>query len=384
MTMTYPLPSSTDQIADLHLSTASRGAELNLVHGGAVDPSDIIFGCGPIVTDRSGPIELTQVDAAVHAALEAGVVHFDTAPLYGDSEDRLGHALAASPLGSSAVVMTKAGKVIRRLCPLRHVASLGPEPWTPFAIPLEERCLLPDYTAAGARKSYTESCQRMGLSSLHTLRIHDADSIEGAFAAATAPDGLIAGLMQLKAEGAIQHVSLGMNANIDHKVVTPGTGGLETTAWQPDDILRVIRASPEGCFDSALLAYSWSLFSQDGWPVLQECAARGIEVHIAGIWAGLHHVNAGSVRANTTHDATTKKMDRWRTLAAGHGCSVEAVAVAFAALPSVVGKVVMGMKSAEEVATNVAAAAEAATVPSRIWAQAQAQGLLPAHLPLPA
>jgi hypothetical protein len=241
------------------LSTASRGAELNLVHGGAVDPADIIFGCGPIVTDRSGPIELTQVDAAVHAALEAGVVHFDTAPLYGDSEDRLGHALAASPLGSSAVVMTKAGKVIRRLCPLRHVASLGPEPWTPFAIPLEERCLLPDYTAAGARKSYTESCQRMGLSSLHTLRIHDADSIEGAFAAATAPDGLIAGLMQLKAEGAIQHVSLGMNANIDHKVVTPGTGGLETTAWQPDDILRVIRASPEGCFDSALLAYSWSL-----------------------------------------------------------------------------------------------------------------------------
>ena len=110
--MTYPLPSSTDQIADLHLSTASRGAELNLVHGGAVDPADIIFGCGPIVTDRSGPIELTQVDAAVHAALEAGVVHFDTAPLYGDSEDRLGHALAASPLGSSAVVMTKAGKVI--------------------------------------------------------------------------------------------------------------------------------------------------------------------------------------------------------------------------------------------------------------------------------
>ena len=32
-------------------------------------------------------------------------------------------------------------------------------------------------------------------------------------------------------------------------------------------------------------------------------------------------------------------MDQWRALAAKHGSSVEAVAVAFAALPSVVGKV---------------------------------------------
>ena len=34
-------------------------------------------------------------------------------------------------------------------------------------------------SAAGAKKSFQESCERMGLSSLHTLRIHDPDSIEG-------------------------------------------------------------------------------------------------------------------------------------------------------------------------------------------------------------
>jgi hypothetical protein len=117
-------------------------------------------------------------------------------------------------------------------------------------------------------------------------------------------------------------VSLGMNANLDHKVVTPGAGGLETTDWDPSMIINLIKAVPSGTFDSALLAYSWNLFSQDGWPVLQECARAGIAVHVAGIWAGLHHVNAGSVRANVTREESAEKMDKWRALAEKHGWCV--------------------------------------------------------------
>ena len=67
----------------------------------AVESSDIIFGAGPIVADREGPIPQQQIDEAIDAALKAGIVDFDTAPLYGDSEDRLGHALAASELGDT-------------------------------------------------------------------------------------------------------------------------------------------------------------------------------------------------------------------------------------------------------------------------------------------
>jgi aryl-alcohol dehydrogenase-like predicted oxidoreductase len=50
----------------------------------AVRPADIIFGCGPITKKYGGP-EQVVVDGAVDAALQAGVVDFDTAPLYGDS-----------------------------------------------------------------------------------------------------------------------------------------------------------------------------------------------------------------------------------------------------------------------------------------------------------
>jgi hypothetical protein len=67
-----------------------------------------------------------------------------------------------------------------------------------------------------------------------------------------------------------------MNANAGHKVITPGAGGVETTDWTPDVIIDLIRAVPANTIDSALLAYSWNLFTQDGWPVLEECDLKSI------------------------------------------------------------------------------------------------------------
>ena len=57
--------------------------------------------------------------------------------------------------------------------------------------------------------------------------------------------------------------------------------------------------------------------------------------------------------------------------------------MAFAALPSVVSKVVMGMKSAAEVEANVGAAAASGGVPAAIWAEAQAQGLIRGDVDVP-
>ena len=73
-----------------------------------------------------------------------------------------------------------------------------------------------------------------------------------------------------------------MNANVEHRVVTPGTGGLEETEWTPETILKLLAAVPAGTFDSCLLAYSWNLWSQDGWSVIQACGRHGIAVHVAG------------------------------------------------------------------------------------------------------
>lgn len=104
------------------VSHATRGtAAAALQRRGVVAPSDIVFGCSPIGPRSSAPTansngrgdtrralaDHESATPAIHAALEAGVRMFDTAPLYGDCEDRLGEALASSPLGSEAAVITK-------------------------------------------------------------------------------------------------------------------------------------------------------------------------------------------------------------------------------------------------------------------------------------
>ena len=252
-----------------------------------LSPHDIIFGCAPLRADLPPPrvpLPLAETDAAVHAALEAGIVCFDTAPLYGDSEDRLGHGLRASPLGSSAQVITKAGKL------LRHKDRLDtPVDWSPFAIPAEERERLPDFTAAGARRSFDESCARIGVKRFDALRLHDPDSVEGAAAAALGPDGIIVGLRQLRDAGVIGEISLGMNANLGHKVVEPGKGegpGTETKQWDPSMVLEMIEGAPPGTFDHVLLAYAFNLYSQDGASIMAACEAKGIGVHLAGVFGG--------------------------------------------------------------------------------------------------
>jgi D-threo-aldose 1-dehydrogenase len=348
----------------------------------SINPSDIIMGCGP-PTGWGNDHDI--LDAAVHAALSSGIIWFDTAPLYGDSEDRLGHALEASPLGKNAQVCTKAGKLVRRLWNGRMLVMKAPTPWAPFALKVEERVLVPDYSSAGAALSLRESMERMGLQRCHTLRIHDPDSVEGAMAESVGEGGLIAGLRKLREEGKIKHVSFGMNANTSHKIVTPGANGSESTPWPgPQLIINMIRSVPAGTFDSALLAYGWNLLSQDGFEVIQECGRQGIKVHNAGAFSGLFHMNAGCCSPPEPSQITLReKVQRWRDLASVHGVSVEAVALAFAALPTVVDKVVLGMKTAEEVHLNVSHITEACTVPTAIWKEAQAAGLLAAHLPLP-
>ena len=43
-------------------------------------------------------------------------------------------------------------------------------PWAPFTVPLGERVVVPDYSAAGAAQSLRESMERMGLAQPRTSK----------------------------------------------------------------------------------------------------------------------------------------------------------------------------------------------------------------------
>src|SRR5690606_29447324 len=89
----------------------------------------------------------------VHAALEAGITLFDTAPAYGAtrSETLLGQALAGVPR-ERFVISTKAGK--------RTSSSVRDS----F-----------DFSAAAILRSVDESRDRLGVEELDIVHLHDFD-----------------------------------------------------------------------------------------------------------------------------------------------------------------------------------------------------------------
>ena len=264
-----------------------------------------------------------MASATVHAVLRAGIREFDTAPLYTDSEDKLGHALlTASPsnTGQSVVflrdrmivggkevrIYTKTGRLVRRRIKDAPEGDLG---WRPaevvkvtedgahgprrvgpvtvektLPIPKNQRGIADDFSANGAFTSYAESLGRLGTHArVHTLRMHDADTAggkgarlaSGALDQAALPTGMLAGLKAMRTDGTIENVSLGMNAHRKHM-----------GRWTPSVIIDLIDAVPEGTIDSALLAYGWNLLCQDGLEVMVKCQQAGIAVHIAGTFGG--------------------------------------------------------------------------------------------------
>lgn len=128
-----------------------------------------------------------EATATVAAALDAGIDSFDTAAAYGESEVQLGEALAAAGArAGSATVITK----VR--------GDPGSEP----------RFTKEDQTASAAAFTNRVSKQRLGLEKIHTIRFHDAN--DQRITEALRPDGLLAGLRELRSAGAIDAVSLGM------------------------------------------------------------------------------------------------------------------------------------------------------------------------------
>jgi D-threo-aldose 1-dehydrogenase len=177
----------------------------------------------------------------------------------------------------------------------------------------------------------------------------------------------------------------------------PGRHGIplppSLTDGKPAEIVRLLRSAPAGTFDEALLAGGWTLLTQAALPSLLECQRLGVRVAVAAIFAtGLltdkpnvdPKVGRPTYAYQAAPDEVLERAERWRTLAAEHGVSLPAVAIAFAYLPTCVARVVIGCATAEEVAANVRAIEESAKVPASLWHVARARGLLGEDIPLPA
>nr|WP_260408355.1 aldo/keto reductase [Planomonospora venezuelensis] len=306
--------------------------------------------------------------AAVDAAYEAGIRLFDTAPHYGLglAERRLGAALASRPR-DSYVLSTKVGRLLvpsggggrdsagrdsagrdsaGRDSAGRDSAGRDDEG---FDVPAGLRRVR-DYSRDGVRRSLEESLERLGLDRIDVALIHDPDehwerAVSEAYPA----------LAELRDQGVVRAIGAGMNQ------------------WEM--LARFVRETDP---DVVMLAGRHTLLDQSGTRgLLPLCRERGVRVLAAGVF------NSGLLATDEpsgTYDyapAPGSLLARARAIAAvcgRHGVTLPQAALAFPLRHPAVASVVVGARSAAEVARNAALAAR--PVPEALWTDLTAEGLV--------
>lgn len=322
----------------------ATGMELRPLGNSGVMVSPLGFGGGPL--GNLGPsVSWDQVRGTVAAAWDGGVRYFDTAPLYGRglSERRLGTMLRDLPR-DAFVLSTKVGRLL----------GPGSNPDEP-----KERF---DYSYDGALASLESSLDRLGLERVDVLLIHDIDGwTHGkrqpqAFAAAL--DGAYRALDELRSQGRVRAIGLGVNE------------------WQV-----CLEFARRARIDCVLLAGRYTLLEQEAdRQFLPYCVEHNIGVIVGGPFnSGI--LATGAVPGALYNYAAAppeilERVRRIELIARRHGVSISVAALAFPLRHPAVSAVIPGLSSAAE--ASKAAAATSAPIPEALWHDLAAEGLISA------
>ncbi|MGP3770113.1 aldo/keto reductase [Streptomyces sp. SDT5-1] len=308
------------------------------------------FG-GAAVGNLYTPVGDEDAHAALAAAWDAGLRYFDTAPHYGLglSERRVGAFLRTRPPGS----YTLSTKVGRLLAPYD---GGGDDSADGFAVPAGTRRVW-DFSAAGVRRSIEESLERLGVDRIDVAYLHDPDDHAKEAFGEGYPE-----LERMRGERLVGAIGAGMN--------------------QAAMLTRFVRDTD---VDVVLCAGRYSLLDQRALRELLPAAVeRGVSVVVGGVF------NSGLL-ADPAPGATfdyaqappelVARAQEFQALAARHGTTLRAAALAFPFGHPGVTSVLVGTRSAAEVRDTVAQFT--ADVPAAFWQEARDRGLLPADVPVP-
>ena len=293
------------------------------------------------------------------AEWDAGLRYFDTAPLYGFglSERRLGAFLQTRPR-EEFIISTKVGRVLKA-----NAGHHGQRDYFINADPYEPHF---DYSCDGVMRSHEDSLKRLGLDHIDILLMHDigaathGDDHPARFREAMS--GGVRAMDELRRSGAAGAIGLGVNE------------------WQ-----ACAEAMATAKWDVMLLAGRHTLLEQDAIDFLNLCTDMNVRVIAAGVF------NSGILAAKHVEQATFNYdaappdiMARVKALAAicsKHNVPLGAAALQFPASHPAIATVLMGIGSSDELAQNLDWARRA--LPSALWTDFVAAGLLRADVPLP-
>ena len=303
------------------------------------------------------------VSATIERAWAGGIRYFDTSPFYGHgkSELRVGRALGERDR-DTYVLSTKVGRLLRR-----PYGPAAPKPGfflggLPFEIQF-------DYSYDGIMRSVEDSYQRLGVSRIDLLLIHDLDTWFhptqdrlAAYRAQLLTSGCYA-LEELKSSDVISAVGAGINE-------------CGMIPWFIENM----------DLDFFLVALRYSLLEQDTLDVeLPLCAERGIGIVIGGVFNS--GILATGAREGAMHNyepagpEILAHVAKLEDVCRRHGVELPAAALQFPLAHPLVASVIPGALSATQVEQNIAAINQPIT--AAFWADLKERDLIRADAPVP-
>ncbi|MGY0061630.1 aldo/keto reductase [Streptomyces sp. LZ34] len=317
-----------------------------------VEVTELGFGGGPL----GGLFEALDDETAagaLAAGWDLGIRYFDTSPHYGigHSERRIGDLLRDKPR-DEFTLSTKVGRVLVPQDPAGRMDEA-------FQVPATHRRVW-DFSRDGIRRSVEDSVTRMGVDRIDMLFLHDAEK--------HFEDALRTGypaLAELRSEGVVGAIGAGMYHT-----------GMLTKLVQEADV------------DAVMLSGHYTLLQHGALDdLLPACAERSVSVLAASIFnSGLLATPRPAEGAHFEYAPASRELVR-RThriadVCEAHGVTLPQVAMAFPLRHPVVAGIVVGMRTVEEVRSNVESFG--AEIPDGVWADLRGEGLLDERVPVAA
>jgi len=347
---------TTDQAENIHRTQASA----------KITPDFSLqknFGIGGVAAGNAWHVNSSdQIDLALAAAWDEGVRYFDTSPFYGFglSERRMGHFLFEKQR-DEFVLSTKVGRVFSA------DPNYKPDPKSLWKGNLNFKYRF-DYTAAGVRRSVEDSLQRLGLSSIDVVYVHDLSPDTAELGAKwmdqfnIAAKGAFPELTKMREEGIIKAWGLGVNT--------------------PQPILKAMEVADP---DVMLVAIQYSLLDHKDalnnlFPVMQQKKVKAVigGPLNAGFLANRDRWNYGDTIPKEMLDKRTKV----NAICAKYKMDLRTVALQFSAAHPVVSAVIPGASTAAQAREN--AISMAVKIPADLWKELKEAKLIENNATVPA
>ena len=207
------------------------------------------------------------------------------------------------------------------------------------------------------RRSFEESCERLGVDRLGILHLHDPYSVS--FEEATGPGGAVQGLLELKEEGLVDAIGV--------------------AAGRMPLMRRYVAT---GLFDVVLSHNRYTLVDSSARPLFEEAAERGMGVFNAAPFGGGLLARGSASGATYAYGETTAELRDWVARAEAvcerHGVDLPTAALRFSLRSPLVHSTVVGVSSTARI--EQLERARTAAVPDELWDELDALGAAPSTI----